>query len=332
MLHVQELFHSPEWFPLTIDIKQRIIIFTHLKPGRYDDYMFLSLQAAQRRGADIREVRLDDVIFAAASTRSNKGPVHYILHTAYCCSTLLARYFDLMPHCIVLKEPELLAQIAFAQNNSRQWKDAFNVSVKLLCRTYAQDQRVVIKAHVPCNTLGRLLLEENENATIIYLIPRLRSFLLAVLKSMDRCNRVRSWNRHLARLGIAPPQLDHVDPDALTSGQSAAYWWLTNRFLSAQLCEGPYAARVRVIDADVVPDSPRETLHTVTHVCETHFDEQHLISLANHPSIQQYSKDLSRPYDAEVRQREFNELEKCWGSEANRVIEWLASQNLPQYA
>ena len=328
MNQVRELFRSPEWFPLTINFQRRVINFIHLEPDSYNEYLFLSLQAVQRRGGDIRDVRVDDALFAAATSPSKKGPVHYILHTAYCCSTLLARYFDLIPNCIVLKEPELLAQVALAQSDSREWRDVFDLSVRLLTRTYTKQERVVIKAHVPCNTLAHSLLEDNEKATIIFLLPQLRSFLLAVLKSMDRCNRVRSWNRHISRLAIARSELVHLDPDSLTDGESAAYWWFANRHICEQLLAGPYASRITVIDADLIPNSPRETLDTVIRTCETQFDEQKRNSLLNDPMVQQYSKDLSRPYDAEMRRRELADLERCWGNEADKVMQWLAHQKL----
>jgi hypothetical protein len=326
--HIRELFRSPEWCPLTIDFKRRVLTLIRLTPGLDQEYLFLALHAARRRGADLREVRLDDAIFAAADARPTTTSVHYILHTAYCCSTLLARYFELIANCIVYKEPELLAQIALAEDNSSQWKDSLDIGIKLFSRTNLPGQRVVIKAHVPCNTLGEKLLESNENATIIFLIPRLRSFLLAVLKSTDRCNRVRSWNRHVARLGCIPPQLDQVHPESLTNGQSAAYWWAANYFLSEGLRSGPEAKRVMALDADTIPDCPKETASIISNFCKIPLDQQQLESLASNPSIRQYSKDPSRPYDAEVRHQELCELERCWGREASMAIEWLTMQNV----
>jgi hypothetical protein len=45
--------------------------------------------------------------------RAVKRPPHYILHGTFCCSTLLSRYLEEHGHYFVLREPAILAQVAF---------------------------------------------------------------------------------------------------------------------------------------------------------------------------------------------------------------------------
>jgi hypothetical protein len=332
MKGLQTLFHSPEWYPLTIDLHREVLTFIQLLPESYQEYVFLSLKSARRRGLEVHEVRLDDVLLAAANTPATQPRVHYILHTAYCCSTLLARYFELLPGCIVLKEPHLLAQIALAEGQAARWQDTFELVARLLTRTYQANEMAVIKTHVPCNTLGQKLLDQNARATITFLVPPLRAFLLAVLKSKDRRQRVRSWSRHLARVAAQPPQLAAISPDSLTEGAAAAYWWMSNRFLCEQLCSPVNSSRVLVLDAERVADFPRETIRMVTALCGLNLDDKQLEAIANHPTVHQYSKDPSRPYDADVRRQEIVELERCWGAEADAAIDWMRSHGMSSCA
>jgi hypothetical protein len=56
--------------------------------------------------------------------------------------------------------------------------------------------------------------------------------------------------------------------------------------------------------------------------------------LTSHPSISRYSKDLSRPYDADSRQKEMAGLQNCWGEEADAGIEFAlahGASNLDQW-
>lgn len=328
MTSVQELFRSPEWYPLTIDFKRQTLKFIRLTPEAYRDYIFLSLKSALRHDEDFYEVRLDDVLYAGANTPKVRQPVHFILHTAYCCSTLLARYFELLPGCVVLKEPNLLAEIALAEGQAPQWQDSFELSARLLARTYQVNDMAVIKTHVPCNTLAQKLLQQNSDATVSFLMPPLRSFLLAVLKAKDRRYRVRSWSRHFARIAAKPPQLSEINPDSLTDGATAAYWWMINQFLCEQLSQSPYASRMVALHADRVADFPQETIKSVAALCGRNLTEEQVDLVANHPTISRYSKDPSRPYDASVRRLEIAELERCWGSEADAAVDWIASRGM----
>jgi hypothetical protein len=329
MKGLHNLLHSPEWYPLAMDFERQVVTFIRLSREAYQDYVFLAPPFVRNREMDFYEVRLDDVLLAAASTPPAHPPVHYILHTAYCCSTLLARYFELVPGSIVLKEPSLLAQIAEAEGKIPGWQDSFELAARLLTRTYTRNETAVIKTHVPCNTLAQKLLEQNENATISFLMPPLRSFLLAVLKSQDRRYRVRSWSLHLARVAAKPPHLSAIDPGQLSEGATVAYWWLMNRFLCEQLTSQAYSSRVLALDSDRVANSPKETLRDLATLCRLNLGEEALELAVNHPTIRQHSKDFSRPYDAAVRQHEVTELEKCWGAEADAAIEWISSLGMP---
>src|SRR5437016_1126205 len=119
---LQDLFASPEWHAFEMNLEQRTITFARLSKQEYEEYVYLGTELAEGQGVDFYELRLDDVLLAAAGLPSVEKPIHYILHTAFCCSTLLARYFELLPECFVMKEPQLLAQMGMISTESvKQW-------------------------------------------------------------------------------------------------------------------------------------------------------------------------------------------------------------------
>ncbi len=56
-------------------------------------------------------IQADDLFGLQATARNRTC---YVLHSAFCCSTLPARYLQLIPLCFVLKEPRLLTDMAMA--------------------------------------------------------------------------------------------------------------------------------------------------------------------------------------------------------------------------
>ena len=134
-------------------------------------------------------------------TRRPQCPLQFIMHTAFCGSTLLARYLEGLPHCLVLKEPQVLGQIAPCcrirnahRANPICGQTGSQAVFAMLARGYPSDNAVVVKASSTCNSLGNALLDHDDRTKIVFLYSCLRIFLLQVLKSADR----RQWlGRHM---------------------------------------------------------------------------------------------------------------------------------------
>ena len=326
MLHLNAILSSPDFYPLSIDRKRQVMRFVRMSPETYRRSIFLDSRT-QSCGPETYEIRLDDLFLAQGSVKERHRHVHYILHTTFCCSTLLARYFEEVPSCLVLKEPLLLTQLALQREEHEDWEDLFHLSVRLLTRPYADGDLVVIKAHEPCNALGVRLLENDPNATISFLITPLRQFLLAVLKSPER----RAWVRTRipsAAIAARCNVLADTDPDLLSDAEAAAHLWLVNRHLCEMLAIGQAATRVHVLDGDQLATSPRELVPRVAVACSMRANPAMVRALSEQPAYLTYSKDLNRSYDANARQSELQDLESQWGEEANEGIAWAAATGL----
>jgi hypothetical protein len=97
----------------------------------------------------IRSIPIADVLRALPDTP--RPPMHFIFHAAFCCSTLLARHLEALPALVVLKEPEILAQLAERSHRLRSaaereaWDKMLSVVQKLITQTGAGQQAVVVK-------------------------------------------------------------------------------------------------------------------------------------------------------------------------------------------
>jgi hypothetical protein len=314
------LLTSPALYPLRIDFNRKVIRFVRMTREDYRDSVFLDLRT-QHSGPTV-DIRIDDLLLAARSAPANNNRVHYILNTAYCCSTLLARYFELLPSYFVLKEPRLLAQLALAEDVSRPlWDDVLGLCLRLLARTYNSGQTVVIKPNDWCNVLGGQLLDHNDRATLTFLMTPLRQFLLSILKSEDR----RDWVRTRVRVEVKKPaaKFERTDLARLTLPEAAAYLWLTNQRLWNELSSAR-GSRVMVLSGDALVTSPTQSLAAIAETCGLPLDEHQVKWMTTHPLMSRHSKDLSRPYDSMSRQHSMADLERCWGAEADVGVAWAA--------
>jgi hypothetical protein len=316
---IGNLFRSPEYYPMQVDFQRGLITFVNMSRETYRNSVFLDTRT-HHLGSK-RVVRLDDVLLAEARISDAPKPVVYILHPAFCCSTLLARYFEIFPFMFVLKEPLLLTQIALTPRSALSyWQDLLELTVKLLTRTYRSDQRVMIKAHEPCNSIGVALLEGNEKARVIFIRTPLSHFVVSVLKVPER----RSWIRRRVHEALGVAGLAEQPASGLSDAQAAACLWSLNCSLCEELSSGPLGSRVFVLDSDRLIDSPEQTLLELVQFCQLPSDAAQIAAVASHPSMRKYSKDVSRKYDARSRRCELAKLEARFRDELQAAAEWSA--------
>jgi len=331
MKHPSELLRSPEYYPLRSDPASREVSFVRMSRETYRDSVFLDMRT--RHLGSAYTLRLDDVILAASGINFKPLPVTYILHPAFCCSTLLSRYLELLDFCFVLREPLLLTQVALSSSDpTPQWEELFDCSIKLLTRGYEDARWIVIKAHEPCNVLGRKLLEHDERATVIFLTTPQRQFVLSVLKSSERRTWIRSRVCEVLAQGVAGVDWEAVRPSALTDAQAAACMWTVNDGLRRRLFAVEQRERVLFLDSNQLIDDPQQTLRRITRTCKQHLDDKEIAGMVEHPAMKKYSKDISRAYDANSRRSEIAQLEDRFGSEVDAGIEWAARHSSPAAA
>jgi len=318
-----DLFSSPDLYPARIDLRKRLVAFVRMSRETYAHSSFLD-ERMWRVSAEEYRIDIDDLLGCATASVNR---VNYVLHTAFCCSTLLARYLELIPSCFVLKEPALLTQLAVAMPalSEPERVRLLRLCVRLLGRAWGANETVIIKAADGCSPLGGLLLESDSRSRIVFLSIALRTFVLSVLKSADR----RLWLRK--RLGAAAaaasllPRLGEIDPEELTDARGSAYLWLVNETFRERFSEGQEASRVISLDGETVAGAPGDALLEVARHLEISIDGTQVAPILKHDSVHRYSKNRSVPYDANSRREDMAAAEMNFGAEADTGIQWANS-------
>ena len=321
------LLEQPEFFPFRLDPERRGAGFVQMSRETFRRSSFLDDRAILA-GPATRFVELD-ALLAWLSSRATAA--HFILHGAFCGSTLLARHFEELPHTLVLKEPQLLAQLAKLGNTapvgsagSSEWNSWFDVALGLLSRSGEDDAAVLIKAPDQVNWLASRILDWNPRVRIIFLCAPLRVFLLSALKSEDRRGWLRSRGRGLRLQLSRLPLRGELAPDELTDGQLGAALWLLNNFLCADLLARSDSERILVMNSEDLIHRPQETFCKAVQFLGLTHDEHIRRTLGAFRPISYYAKAPHLPgrFDAAVRDAALAEIDKRFGEEVDTAVVW----------
>lgn len=145
------------------------------------------------------KVALDDLL--AQSLPVVSGPDRYIFHVAFCGSTLLARMLDHDGAAFVLKEPNILVDLANWQRSGEDARFAPTVQLVLAClrRRWTENEAVVVKPSNWMNNLLPYLATESADLRQLFVTMRPRAHLVALLRGgRDRLTFAARTAAHLA--------------------------------------------------------------------------------------------------------------------------------------
>lgn len=303
---------TPDWFPLSLDHERGTLVFVQMTRETFRQSAFHHA-AIIRAGDKTLKAPVDKLTGVRPGV-----PSHFILHTAFCGSTLLARYLENLPRCFVLKEPGLLTQLG-AIPYGDAWPDWFETSLSLLGRAYPSDAATIIKLHDVCNWMGGPILDRDRGTRIVFLYNPLRTHLLQILK--DRGRR-RDVHQHVRSQPMALlPALAEAVRDPLTDAQCAAAMWLLNAHLCDCLLARPDRARVLVMNGrDVIADPQRAVTRTMEHFGLV--DDAIRVALAALRPAESHAKDQGAAYDGAARDAALSAAERDHGAEIEAGIAW----------
>ena len=268
-------------------------------------------------GASTLVLRRSEAIAAAGEP----GPVHFIFHSAYCCSTLLARAFDLPGAAMGLKEPVLL-------NDLVGWKHrggapaaiaaVLNDGLTLLARPFGPGEAVVIKPSNVVNSMAAAILTVRPEARALFLHAPLRTYLGSIAK---KGMWGRLWVRDLLvkqlRDGMAWPGMTSEDYLGLTDLQAGAIGWLAQHALFARLA-AKHAGRVRTLDSEALMADPAAAMSALGQLFAIDLDAAAVVA---GPAFTRHSKS-GTAFSGGDRAGEHRDAADLHADEIDKVAIW----------
>ncbi|GAB5487820.1 MAG: hypothetical protein Pars2KO_13900 [Parasphingorhabdus sp.] len=258
------------------------------------------------------------------------APVHFIFHSAYCCSTMMARAFDIEGVSMGLKEPVVLNDmIGWRRRGADQakWHEVLDQSLDLLSRPFGDDRAVVIKPSNICTPLAIPMLEARPKAKALLLYAPIESFLKSIAKK-------EMWGRIWVRDVLIGTRQDGYFIDGfeaddllrLTDLQVAAIGWLSQHAAFARIIDTIGEERVKALDSESFLGQPDDTIMALSKQFELNLDDEKLQAILSGPAFTSHSKlDQNRDreiFDAKTRQAEQNQMMELHGKEIEMVAQW----------
>ncbi|MEH6714174.1 hypothetical protein [Parasphingorhabdus flavimaris] len=270
------------------------------------------------RRADIADIKL------------TTAPVHFIFHSAYCCSTMMARAFDIPGVSMGLKEPVILNDMIGWRRrgaDSQKLATVLDKSLGLLARPMGEDQAVIVKPSNICTPLAIPALRLRPESRALLLYAPLKSYLQSIVKK-EMWGRI--WVRDVllgtlkdgyALGGFSPEELLQ-----LTDLQVAAIGWLSQHAAFAKILTTIGDERVKTLDSDSFLARQPETMTALDALFGLGMDEATIMKSVNGPAFKSHSKlDQAKTgeiFDAQTRQKEQNRMAELHGAEIDMVVQW----------
>lgn len=268
------------------------------------------------------------------------APLNFIFHSAYCCSTMLARAFDIEGTSMGLKEPVVLNDIIGWRRrgaSGEKFERVLDQSLDLLSRPFSPGESVVIKPSNICTPLALPMLSTRPDAKALLLYAPIESFLRSIAKK-EMWGRI--WVRDVLigtrQDGYLIPGFEQDDLLKLTDLQVAAIGWLSQHAAFAKIVETFGPERTRTLDSDSFLARSPETIAALSELFGMELNANQQRAVLDGPAFNSHSKlDQNKPgevFDAKARQTEQESIAALHGNEIDMVATWARavaeSQNI----
>ncbi|MEM8695732.1 MAG: hypothetical protein AAGE05_06885 [Pseudomonadota bacterium] len=295
--------------------------FVHMPRNIRSDAIFLS-DEYMPQDADrqiLPRAQCDDQAPAPA-------PLHFILHSGFCCSTLLTRAFDQPGLATGMSEPTVLRDmVGFRRRGGdpARYQAILETSLALLSRPLEQGEAIIVKPSCIVNGHARDILAARPDSCAVTLYAPVRVFLNSIAR---KGITGRLWARELF-IGLQQANrmdlgFDEEQLFGQTDLQIAGLAWLIQIRRFSELAAEFGADRVRTIDSETFIAEPAKALQGVGQLFSLDMNHQTANAIADGPVFQTHSK-FGEKFDAERRDAERAAGETAHADEIEKVAIWV---------
>lgn len=261
---------------------------------------------------------------AALSAMPQAAPIHYIFHSAYCCSTLLARAFDIEGTAMGLKEPLILNDLSGWRSRGAEpamLAEVLDGTLALLARPFAPGETVIVKPSNLINPFAAAMLAMRPQARALLLHAPLKLFLGSIArKGMWGRLWVRELYVKLARFGLIDYGFSPEEVLRQSDLQIAAIGWLGQHRLFAELA-ARFPDRIRTLDSEVLMARPADAIARLSDLFGLALDEADVTRVVTGNAFTSHSKGLGE-FGAKARKAEQQDGAIIHADEIEKVTLW----------
>jgi hypothetical protein len=323
-----EIWNDGAWLAHRYDASADVFHLRHVSRSAHNAATFLT---DEYLGVEPHPIVLSRS--EAKATNAENANLHFILHSAFCASTMFANGFDLPGLSMGLKEPVLLNDIVgFRRRGAPPVAVAERLgdALDMLARPFADDLAVVVKPSNIFNALAPASLAMRPSSKAILVHAPLSVFLLSVARKGLWC---RLWCRELLEGqiadGIVELGFEPSDFFRQTDLQIAAVGWLAQQRLFHDMTQRFGPERIATLDSERLTADPGKALFAGA----SHFGlGEHAAANDAHRAFGTHSK-FGGSFRTEDRRAEYALAQTAHGDEIEKVLIWAEavaqSANIP---
>jgi hypothetical protein len=311
------------WVPSDYDARGDTLTFTHLPRETQRRVVFLDPRFI---GGEPKSPPVAVASLPADLLADEAGPLHFIFHTGFCCSTLLTRALDIPGVCMGLKEPSVLASFASFWTTGRRTPGAISAveaALNLLSRPLAVGETQIVKPSIVANHIIPQMLAARRDAKALVLCTSLDGFLRAIAR---RGQEGRSFAREVFQqfAGVIPLDTGIRDEDLLllTDLQVAALGWLMQAEFMQQVAKRHGAGRVRIVNSDTFLDDKAGVLAALGDFFGLACDGPRWAETAESPVFREHAKEYGRAFDAASQRAQYEAVGAAHAEELMKAKDW----------
>jgi hypothetical protein len=318
-----QVVRDPNWIPHTFDASGDSLTFVHVPGEARTGLMFLS---DEHFAGKLPKAAFPAGAVAPEVERSERTALHFIFHTSFCCSTLLAKALEVPGKSVTLQEPDVLINLAnrLIRSDDAANRQRLELVLRLLERPFASGEAVIVKPTNFANRLLDLTLAKRENSNAVLLYSDVGTFLRSLLKrgmfgrifGRRLFNQLRSWSP--IDFGFAPEQLLEQ-----TDAQIAALAWLMQMAHLDSVARAFGPERVMLLDSAGLLAEPASAVSDAQALFGLRLSADEISKIANGAVFARHSKFGERNYDPAARAKEHEAATAAHADELEMVTKWV---------
>jgi hypothetical protein len=324
---IADIARDPLWLADRYDPQHDAVHFRHITRDQHRAATFLTDEYLGKS--------TDAVIIAreqALSTQGRLAPVHFIFHSAFCCSTLLARALDIPGISMGLKEPVILNDIIgwwMRGGDRHQIGAVLDNALTLLARPFTPIEATIVKPSNLCNGFAEAIMTLRPDARALLVYAPLPIFLGSVAR---KGMWGRLWVRELMVKQLQQGFIDlgFSDEDYLgfTDLQAAAVGWLAQHALFARMVHQLGPSRIATLDSEAFLEKPEPTMVRLSNLFGLRIDEGAATDIVAGPAFTRHSK-FGSDFNRSARIAEQQGAADVHSDEIEKVSTWasIVAQN-----
>lgn len=318
-LTVPEILGDAQWLAHRYDDTQDSFHFRRVPREMHRKATFLTDEYLGEEPNPIVIRRID-----AVAALPDPAPVHFIFHSAFCCSTLVARAFDIPGKSMGLKEPMVLNDIVGWHLRGAERDDigrTLDRSLALLARPFETGEAIIVKPSNLLNPFAPAMMRMRPQAKALLLNAPLSVFLRSVArKEMWGRLWVRDLLVKLLRQRFVDLGFEQFDYLGMTDLQAAAVGWLAQQALFERMAEH-FENRVLTLNSETLLEKPRDAVMSLAALYEIELDGDAIDAVLSGPAFATNSK-TGDAYTVEERTAGYENAARHHADEIEKVLVW----------